>query len=108
MDDDISEEIKTRRINEIVSLQTGISLKKNLNEVGRSLQVLVEGESKKSSAKWQGKTDGNKMVIFPKEDFNVGDYLLVDIHRANSATLFGTAVSSSQFTDVEQFEELAA
>ncbi len=89
MKDDVSDEIKTQRVNEIVALQNKISLVKNSKYIGSVVEVLVEGVSKKSPLDWQGRTDGNKMVIFPKGNFGIGDYIQIKIHRANSATLFG-------------------
>lgn len=89
MKDDVPDEVKTRRVSEIIEMQNRISRKKNQQDVGKTFEVLVEGESKKSSSQWQGRTDGNKMVIFPKGKFNIGDYIQVSILRANSATLFG-------------------
>lgn len=94
MSDNVSEEIKTRRINEIVELQNRISAEKNSTLIGKTVSILVEGESKKSSDEWQGRTDGNKMVIFPKTEAVTGDYLSVTIDRTNSATLFGSAVKN--------------
>ena len=90
MGDDVSGEIKTRRINEVIELQQKISLEKNQQSIGRSVEVLVEAESKKSADYWQGRTDGNKMVIFPKDNIRRGEYIRVIVHRVNSATLFGT------------------
>jgi len=98
MADNVPDEIKTRRINEIVELQTKISFMKNSNHIGKTLEVLVEGESKKSPSEWQGRTDGNKMVIFPKGNFLVGTYIKVNIERANSATLFGFLTHSNTQT----------
>ena len=92
MSDNVPEEIKTRRINEIVELQNRISAEKNSELIGKTVSILVEGESKKSSDEWQGRTDGNKMVIFPKTNVSAGDYLTVTIDRTNSATLFGSVV----------------
>ena len=92
MNDNVPEEIKTRRINEIVELQNRISAEKNSELIGKTVSILVEGESKKSSDEWQGRTDGNKMVIFPKTNVSAGDYLTVTIDRTNSATLFGSVV----------------
>ncbi len=96
MVDDVSPEIKSRRVTEIVENQNRIALERNKTLVGKSMEVLVEGESKKSSEQWQGRTDGNKIVIFPKGDFNVGDFITVNIVRVNSATLFGEVYSSRQ------------
>ncbi|MFI5253797.1 MAG: tRNA (N6-isopentenyl adenosine(37)-C2)-methylthiotransferase MiaB [Bacteroidota bacterium] len=93
MTDDIDEETKSARINEIVQLQTEISFNKNQGHIGSTFEVLVEGESKKSKDEWSGRTDGHKAIIFPKGDFGSGDYISVKINRANSATLFGTVVS---------------
>ena len=92
MTDDVDEETKTRRVSEIMDLQRRISEEKNLGHVGQSLEVLVEGESKKSTEEWQGRTDGNKTVIFPKGDVAVGEYARVRVHRSNSATLFGRLI----------------
>jgi len=89
MDDDVSDEEKSRRISEIIRLQTGMANVKNQRLVGRTMEVLVEGLSKKSADEWSGRTDGNKTVVFPKNGFKVGDYVQVVINRANSATLFG-------------------
>lgn len=93
MVDDVPEEVKSRRVTEIVELQKAISLEKNREMLGKTVEILVEGESKKSSLEWHGRTDGNKMVVFPKGDFSIGDYVTVTIVRANSATLFGEAHS---------------
>jgi tRNA-2-methylthio-N6-dimethylallyladenosine synthase len=98
MADDVPDEIKIRRINEIIETQTKISLTKNSSHIGKTLEVLVEGESKKSTSEWQGRTDGNKMVIFPIGKFLVGTYINVNIERANSATLFGFLTHSNTRT----------
>lgn len=90
MVDDVNSETKTERINEIISMQKKISDEKNQQHVGKIMEVLVEGTSKKNDADWYGRTDGNKVVIFPKRNFNIGDYLQIKINRANSATLFGS------------------
>jgi tRNA-2-methylthio-N6-dimethylallyladenosine synthase len=104
MADDVTDEVKTRRINEIVANQNAISLDRNQAHVGQLFEVLVESPSKKSEEFWQGRTDGNKTVIFPKGEFAAGDYLSVRIDRANSATLFGTPVGAS----AHRAEEAAA
>ena len=94
MNDDVTEEVKSRRVTEIVELQNRISLAKNLKYVGENVKVLVEGDSKKSSEEWRGRTDGNRIVVFPKGNFGLGDYVQVAIRRANSATLFGEVVQT--------------
>jgi tRNA-2-methylthio-N6-dimethylallyladenosine synthase len=106
MKDDVAEEIKTSRINEIVALQTTLSLRNNQATIGKTFEVLVEGPSKKSGDEWHGRTDGNKTVIFPTGEFKEGDYITVVIHRANSATLFGTVAENRIFAPIT--EELAA
>lgn len=93
MEDDVDEEIKTRRLVEIVELQRDISEEKNRETVGKEYEVIIEGVSKKSDMMLFGRTDGNKTVIIPLNDAKPGDKLMVKINRANSATLFGEAVS---------------
>ncbi len=93
MEDDVPFEIKTRRLNEINEMQRAISLLKNQKDIGKVEEVLVEDESKKSENFLRGRTDGNKMVIFPKEDgIKIGDYIQIKIERVNSATLFGEKI----------------
>ena len=65
MSDEIPDDVKARRIDELIRLQSGISEEKNRRLLGERFAVLVEGPSKKSSSEWQGRTDGNKTVIFP-------------------------------------------
>jgi tRNA-2-methylthio-N6-dimethylallyladenosine synthase len=89
MDDDVPEEEKDRRLSEIIDLQRNISLRLNKTMIGGTVQVLVEGLSKKSGNEFCGRTDQNKMVIFPKNGDSIGDYISIQIERANSATLFG-------------------
>ncbi len=99
MADDVPDEIKASRINEIIQLQSKASLINNSKHIGQILEVLVEGESKKSSSEWYGRTGGNKIVIFPKSNLTAGDYIMVNIERANSATLFGSIQKSIVLED---------
>jgi len=93
MPDDIDDKIKTKRLTEIIELQQSISKQLNENEIGKIHQILVEGESKKNKNEWQGRTDTNKVVIFPyKPNINIGDLINVKILHSTSATLFGTQV----------------
>ncbi len=93
MGDDVPDEVKIRRLNEIIELQQKISYEINQTMIGTEVEVLVEGESKRSSEQWMGRTDTNKVVIFPKvEGIKPGDYIIVQIKRATSATLFGDIV----------------
>ena len=90
--DDITDEEKTRRLNEIIALQGTLSAASNEDEIGKVRQVLVEGESKRSSAQLCGRTSQNKMVVFDRGDHKAGDYVTVKITGCSSATLFGEEV----------------
>ncbi len=87
--DDVSEEVKTRRLNEIIELQNRLSLESKMQDVGQNFEVLVEGTSKKSSEELYGRTSQNKVVVFPKNDLKPGDYTEVTITDCTSATLKG-------------------
>lgn len=93
MKDDVDEETKTRRLVEIVELQNSISEAKNRASIGKEFEVVIEGLSKKSDKMLFGRTDGNKTVIIPLNGSVSGDKVRVKILRANSATLFGEAIS---------------
>lgn len=89
MNDDVDEETKTKRLNEIIDLQQSISYDLNQNLIGTEEIILVEGFSKKSDQFMAGRTDTNKVAIFPtNENVKEGDYVKVKINRATSATLF--------------------
>ncbi|MBI5646448.1 MAG: tRNA (N6-isopentenyl adenosine(37)-C2)-methylthiotransferase MiaB [Ignavibacteriae bacterium] len=92
MGDDIPEEIKGRRLEEIIELQRHASYQRNVALVGSTQVVLVEGRSKRSDAEWMGRTDTNKTVIFPAAGYEPGDYISVRVDGATSATLFGTVL----------------
>ncbi len=97
MDDDVPEEVKGRRLSEIIELQQKISLEINNEIIGAEEIVLVEGKSKKSEAFLAGRTDTNKVVVFPSENgIAEGDYVKVKIKRATSGTLFGDIVEKYQ------------
>ncbi len=96
MGDDVPEQEKVQRLNDIIDIQREISLSNNQNLVGRTVEVLLEGTSKKSVDDFSGRTDSNKMVVFPQTDHRIGDYVDVSIERVNSATLFGVAASTSR------------
>ena len=96
MADDVPDDLKGRRVNEILELQSAISLRQNQTLIGERREVLVEGRSKKSADEWQGRTDGNQTVIFPRANSRPGEYIDVTIVRANSATLFGEICSTSE------------
>ena len=93
MKDDVPEEVKTRRLNEIIELQQKISTEINRGLIGETEIVLVEGYSRKSNADFSGRSDTNKIVVFPvKEGIERGDYVKVKITDATSATLKGEFV----------------
>jgi tRNA-2-methylthio-N6-dimethylallyladenosine synthase len=97
MGDDVPEEVKTRRLQQIIELQQRHSLELNNLLVGSTERVLVEGFSKKSDKFYAGRTDTNKVAIFPVIDgISAGDYVDVKIDRVTSATLFGDVVSVFQ------------
>ncbi|MDR2402070.1 MAG: tRNA (N6-isopentenyl adenosine(37)-C2)-methylthiotransferase MiaB [Cytophagales bacterium] len=89
MKDNVKHEIKIRRLNEVIELQKKHSLERNKKEVGKVLEVLVEGNTKKSDYQWQGRTDSNKMVIFEAKDMKPGLLVTVKIKDCSSASLLG-------------------
>lgn len=91
--DDIAPEVKQRRLAEIIALQQQLSAERNQRLVGTVQRILVEGTSKRSDDYLCGRTDQNKMVVFPKENFGKGDYVNVVITECTSATLKGTALA---------------
>lgn len=90
--DNVSEEIKLRRLAEIIDTQNQLSAQSNQNEIGKTYTVLVEGFSKRSREQMCGRTEKNKTVVFPKEDAKVGDFVQVKILNCSSATLLGEIV----------------
>ena len=92
MDDDVPDGLKVDRLNEIIELQQNISLEKNKRLVGSTVEILVERESAKSDDEWMGRTDTNKVTVFPKNDSRIGELVTIKIDRCNSATLFGTII----------------
>lgn len=90
MKDDVPDEVKTRRLNEIIALQNELSAVSKKADTGRTFEVLVEGPAKKPAGAMMGRTSGNKVVIFQASDILPGDYVNVTITRSTSATLIGT------------------
>lgn len=90
--DNVAEEVKLRRLQEMIDLQLELSLQSNLKDVGKNFEVLVEGYSKRSKEQLFGRTSQNKVVLFDKGDANVGDLVTVVIERATAATLFGVRI----------------
>ncbi|MCL6494849.1 MAG: tRNA (N6-isopentenyl adenosine(37)-C2)-methylthiotransferase MiaB [Ignavibacterium sp.] len=98
MGDDVPEEVKTKRLQEIIDLQQQISYEINQNLIGKEEIVLIEGFSRKSDEFLSGRTDTNKVTIIPAQpDINPGDYVKVKINKATSATLFGEYISHIVF-----------
>ncbi|MCU0325531.1 MAG: tRNA (N6-isopentenyl adenosine(37)-C2)-methylthiotransferase MiaB [Spirosomaceae bacterium] len=91
--DDIAEDVKKRRLNEIIALQQRLSFERNKLAVGKVHKVLVEGFSKRSNEHLQGRNDQNKVVVFPKEHFKKGDYVNVFVTDCTAATLIGHSVT---------------
>ena len=87
--DDIPEDVKTRRLTEIIDLQNRLSEESNKRDVGKEFEILVECTSKRSDQQLSGRTSQNKMVVFDRGDYKVGDYVRVRITGCSSATLFG-------------------
>ena len=98
MGDDVADEVKVRRLTEIIELQHRIAHENNQSLIGHRVEVIVEGESKKSEDEWTGRTETNKVVVFPRGNCRTGEYIRVNISRATSATLFGEQVGESQKT----------
>ena len=90
--DDIPEDVKTRRLTEIIDLQNRLSEESNKRDVGKEFEILVECTSKRSDEQLSGRTSQNKMVVFDRGDHKVGDYVRVRITGCSSATLFGEEV----------------
>ncbi len=90
--DDVPSHEKSRRLSQIIAMQNEIAARKNLMETGKEHTILIEGRSKKNEAEWKGRTDTNKMVVFPRIDAEVGEYRKVKILRSNSATLLGELI----------------
>jgi tRNA-2-methylthio-N6-dimethylallyladenosine synthase len=90
LEDDVPQEDKKRRLQEIIRLQNQLSADHNQNDIGKEFKVLIEGDSKRSDQDFKGRNSQNKMVIFPKkEGLKPGDYVKVKIREATSATLIG-------------------
>jgi tRNA-2-methylthio-N6-dimethylallyladenosine synthase len=87
--DDVGEDIKTRRLNEMIALQHKLSAASKKTDIGKTYEVLIEGSSKRSSDHLAGRTSQNKVVVFPRGDKMKGEYVNVFIERSTSATLIG-------------------
>ena len=107
-EDDVPEDVKQRRLEEIIALQNQHSRESNEQEIGRVHTVLVEGTSKKSDAQFFGRTDTNKGVVFDREDYAKGDYVKVRIDDCTSSTLLGTALGTTTLADAARTGTIVA
>lgn len=89
--DDIPEQVKKNRLQEIVNLQNRLSQESNIKDIGKTFKVLIEGNSKRSEADWMGRNSQNKVIVFPKENYKLekGAYIEVVVHDCTQATLLG-------------------
>ncbi len=94
--DDIPEDVKKRRLSEIIHVQRQVSHRHNLRDLGKICEVLIDGDSKKSKEEWKGRNSQNKVVIFSKSpEYKIGDYVNVRITDVTSATLLGEIVNTA-------------
>ena len=101
-EDNVPEDVKKKRLTEIISQQMNIQEKNNRKEIGKRHLVLVEGTSKRSDEQLSGRTDTNKMVVFDRQEFQKGDYVEVEIIDCTSATLIGKSVGKSSLAEFDQ------
>ena len=90
--DNVSEEVKIERLNELIKLQTEVSAEQNRKDVGKTFEVLVEGFSKRSREQLMGRTEQNKAVVFDKKGHHIGERVMVKITDSTSATLLGECI----------------
>lgn len=92
-EDDIPLDLKKRRLSEIISKQSQLSLERNKLDIGKEQLILIEGTSKKSDQEYRGRNSANKVVIIPAGDYQPGDYVLVKVTDCTTATLFGEIIT---------------
>jgi tRNA-2-methylthio-N6-dimethylallyladenosine synthase len=95
MDDDVPQEIKQRRLQEVIALQRKHGLHRTQQHLNKIEEVLIEGTSKKNTNEWKGRNTQNLVVVFPKENYKLGDFVNVKITDCTSGTLKGIAVGYS-------------
>lgn len=93
LEDDVPEEVKSRRLTEIVDLQQKHSALRTAEFLGKTVTVLIEKESKKNKNEWSGRTEHNNVAVFPKKNYKPGDFVNVKITDCTTATLIGEAVA---------------
>ena len=89
MEDDVPLDVKKRRLNEIIQLQQKHGLERMQQFIGKTVEVLIEGNSKKSDQHWMGRNSQNAVVVFPKGNEKIGDLVEVNVQNCTSATLIG-------------------
>ena len=89
MPDNVPEEVKIDRLNRMIALQNQLSLESNLRDVGKTFEVLTEGRSKRSADDLFGRTQQNKVIVFPANGHHAGEFIKVKVNSASSATLIG-------------------
>ena len=94
--DDVPDEVKSRRLQEIIALQNDLSLESNRRDVGREFEVLVESESKRNSGQLSGRTSQNKVVVFDRGNHRIGDYVRVRVTGCTTATLLGEELPAGE------------
>lgn len=92
LEDNVPEDVKQRRLEEMIVLQNQISLENNQGDIGKVFEVLIEGVSKRSEQDVYGRTSQNKVIVFPKKDYQIGDFANVIVKSCTKATLVGEAV----------------
>ncbi len=95
MEDDVPEPTKKRRLSEIIALQRAHCKIRTEEHLGKTQEVLIEGTSKKSEDEWMGRNSQSTVVVFPKENYKIGDFVNVEITNCTSATLMGKAIGYS-------------
>ena len=91
--DDVPEDVKGRRLTEIIKVQNKMSLSKNTARIGNIVEVLIEGSSKKSENDWMGRSDEDIVVVFPKGNYKKGAIVKVLVERATVTTLIGKSIN---------------
>ena len=95
MEDDVPEPVKKRRLSEIIALQREHCQYRTEQHLGKVQEVLIEGSSKKSTEDWMGRNSQSTVVVFPKENYKIGDLVNVEVYDCTSATLIGKAIGYS-------------
>lgn len=92
MPDNVLDDVKTKRLNDIIAVQNELSRQKNAEDVGKTFEVLVDGISKKNDGEYRGRSSQNKTVVFPANNIQLGDFVKVKVVSSTSATLIGEMV----------------